>query len=62
VALTISFLYLCLVYGLYVPDWEYQIQTEPSSEPKTFSVSIDVLCWFKVTLENLTSGIGLKRN
>ncbi|XP_047171951.1 heparan-alpha-glucosaminide N-acetyltransferase [Vigna umbellata] len=42
VALIISFVYLCLLYGLYVPDWEYQIQTEPSSEPKTFSVKCGV--------------------
>ena len=62
VALVISFVYLCLLYGLYVPDWEYQIQTEPSSEPKTFSVSIDVLYCFKFTRMNLTSSIGFKRN
>ena len=42
VALILSFLYLCLLYGLYVPDWVYQIQTEPSSEPKTFSVKCGV--------------------
>lgn len=67
-ALILSFLYLCLLYGLYVPDWVYQIQTEPSAEPKTFSVSVDIfcffliVCWFEVTLEYITSGIGLERD
>lgn len=42
VALIISFLYICFLYGLYVPDWEYQISTEPSSVPKTFSVKCGV--------------------
>lgn len=42
VALIISVFYLCLLYGLYVPDWEYQISTEPSAVPKTFSVKCGV--------------------
>ncbi|RDX91438.1 Heparan-alpha-glucosaminide N-acetyltransferase [Mucuna pruriens] len=42
VALILSVVYLCLLYGLYVPDWEYQIPTEPSSVPKTFSVKCGV--------------------
>ncbi|XP_019456916.1 PREDICTED: heparan-alpha-glucosaminide N-acetyltransferase-like [Lupinus angustifolius] len=42
VALFLSGLYLCLLYGLYVPDWEYQIPTEPSSAPMTFSVKCGV--------------------
>ncbi|KAL2329480.1 hypothetical protein Fmac_017061 [Flemingia macrophylla] len=42
VALIISVLYLCFLYGLYVPDWEYQIYTEPSSLPKTFSVKCGI--------------------
>lgn len=33
-------IYMVLLYGLYVPDWEYQIPSESSSvAPKTFSVS-----------------------
>ncbi|KAF1862950.1 hypothetical protein Lal_00009333 [Lupinus albus] len=42
VALFLSGLYLCLLYGLYVPDWEYQIPTEPSSAPMTFSVKCGI--------------------
>ncbi|KAF1888860.1 hypothetical protein Lal_00036902 [Lupinus albus] len=42
VALFLSGLYICLLYGLYVPDWEYQIPTEPSSAPITFSVKCGV--------------------
>ncbi|XP_019465287.1 PREDICTED: heparan-alpha-glucosaminide N-acetyltransferase-like [Lupinus angustifolius] len=42
VALVLSGLYLCLLYGLYVPDWEYQVPTEPSSAPMTFSVKCGV--------------------
>ncbi|CAL0308254.1 unnamed protein product [Lupinus luteus] len=42
VALVLSGLYLCLLYGLYVPDWEYQVPTEPSLAPMTFSVKCGV--------------------
>ncbi|TKY64765.1 Heparan-alpha-glucosaminide N-acetyltransferase [Spatholobus suberectus] len=42
VALILSVLYLYLLYGLYVPDWEYQIPTEPSAVPKIFSVKCGV--------------------
>lgn len=45
-ALFLSCLYLCLLYGLYVPDWEYHVPTEPSSVPMIFSVSIDVVFFF----------------
>ena len=39
----ISFVYLLLLYGLYVPDWEYQIPIENSSSaPKTFLVKCGV--------------------
>ncbi|KAB1212698.1 hypothetical protein CJ030_MR5G009740 [Morella rubra] len=34
--------YLCLLYGLYVPDWEYQIPTESSSTQKLFSVKCGI--------------------
>jgi len=39
-ALFLSVIYLCLLYGMYVPDWEYEVPTEPSSEPMKFSVSV----------------------
>ncbi|KAK7295816.1 hypothetical protein RJT34_18728 [Clitoria ternatea] len=42
VGLILSVLYLFLLYGLYVPDWEYQIPTEPSAVPKTFSVKCGI--------------------
>ncbi|XP_019429561.1 PREDICTED: heparan-alpha-glucosaminide N-acetyltransferase-like [Lupinus angustifolius] len=42
VALFLSGIYICLLYGLYVPDWEYQIPTEPSSAPMTLSVKCGV--------------------
>ncbi|XP_057436592.1 uncharacterized protein LOC130729004 isoform X1 [Lotus japonicus] len=42
VAFVLSGFYLCLLYGLYVPDWEYQIPTDSSSVPKTFSVKCGV--------------------
>lgn len=42
-ALIITVLYLSLLYGLHVPDWEYQIPGDSSSTPKTFSVSFDHL-------------------
>ncbi|XP_004489126.1 uncharacterized protein [Cicer arietinum] len=41
-ALFLSFIYLCLLYGMYVPDWEYEVPTEPSSVPKIFSVKCGV--------------------
>ena len=40
-ALIITVTYLSLLYGLHVPDWEYQISTGSYSAPKTFSVSFD---------------------
>ncbi|KAI4343467.1 hypothetical protein L6164_010811 [Bauhinia variegata] len=42
VALFLTSLYLCLLYGLYVPDWEYPIPTGPLSAPKIFSVKCGV--------------------
>ncbi|KAJ7979699.1 Heparan-alpha-glucosaminide N-acetyltransferase [Quillaja saponaria] len=42
VALVLTSLYLALLYGLYVPDWEYQIPNAPSSAPKIFSVKCGV--------------------
>ncbi|MED6183619.1 hypothetical protein PIB30_039366 [Stylosanthes scabra] len=42
VSLLVSGVYLSLLYGLYVPDWEYRIATESSSEPKIFSVKCGV--------------------
>ncbi|KAB2625064.1 heparan-alpha-glucosaminide N-acetyltransferase-like [Pyrus ussuriensis x Pyrus communis] len=42
VALIITTIYLSLLYGLYVPDWEYQIPVDSSSAPKTFSVKCGV--------------------
>ncbi|KAF3430878.1 hypothetical protein FNV43_RR25608 [Rhamnella rubrinervis] len=42
-ALMLTTLYLSLLYGLYVPSWEYQIPTESSlSPPKIFSVNCGV--------------------
>ncbi|BBG93771.1 Protein of unknown function D [Prunus dulcis] len=41
-ALIITVLYLSLLYGLHVPDWEYQIPGDSSSAPKTFSVKCGV--------------------
>lgn len=41
-ALFLSGLYLFFLYGLYVPDWEYEVPTEPSSEPMMFSVKCGV--------------------
>ncbi|XP_075658534.1 uncharacterized protein LOC142628322 isoform X1 [Castanea sativa] len=42
-ALMLSTLYLFLLYGLYVPDWEYQIPIKASSSaPKMFSVKCGV--------------------
>ncbi|KAG6653737.1 heparan-alpha-glucosaminide N-acetyltransferase isoform X2 [Carya illinoinensis] len=41
--LMLSTLYLSLLYGLYVPDWEYRIPIETSSSPpKLFSVKCGV--------------------
>jgi hypothetical protein len=31
---------------MYVPDWEYEVPTEPSSEPMKFSVSVYVVYIF----------------
>ncbi|XP_058102643.1 uncharacterized protein LOC131246484 [Magnolia sinica] len=43
VALILTTMYLSLLYGLYVPDWKYQIPSESSSvPPKTFSVTCGV--------------------
>ncbi|XP_009359837.2 heparan-alpha-glucosaminide N-acetyltransferase [Pyrus x bretschneideri] len=42
VALIITTIYLSLLYGLYVPDWEYQIPVDSSSALKTFSVKCGV--------------------
>ncbi|KAB1201989.1 hypothetical protein CJ030_MR8G005371 [Morella rubra] len=41
-ALMLTTAYLCLLYGLYVPDWEYQIPTESSSTQKLFSVKCGI--------------------
>lgn len=41
-ALMLTTVYLCLLYGLYVPDWEYQIPTESSSTQKLFSVKCGI--------------------
>ncbi|CAJ2668837.1 unnamed protein product [Trifolium pratense] len=41
-ALFLSVIYLFLLYGMYVPDWEYEVPTEPSSEPMIFSVKCGV--------------------
>lgn len=38
VGLLITITYMVLLYGTYVPDWEYQI-SGPGSMEKTFSVS-----------------------
>ncbi|KAF7838725.1 heparan-alpha-glucosaminide N-acetyltransferase [Senna tora] len=42
VALFLTSLYLCLLYGLYVPDWQYRIPTEPSLPSKIVSVKCGV--------------------
>ncbi|CAL5190985.1 unnamed protein product [Lathyrus oleraceus] len=41
-ALFLSVIYLCLLYGMYVPDWEYEVPTEPSKAPSIFSVKCGV--------------------
>ncbi|KAL5064948.1 hypothetical protein RYX36_026685 [Vicia faba] len=41
-ALFLSVIYLCLLYGMYVPDWEYEVPTEPSKAPMIFSVKCGV--------------------
>ncbi|XWS33086.1 hypothetical protein CRYUN_Cryun22dG0048700 [Craigia yunnanensis] len=42
-ALVISIIYISLLYGLYVPNWEYQIpDATSSSAPKIFSVKCGV--------------------
>ncbi|OVA03075.1 Protein of unknown function DUF1624 [Macleaya cordata] len=41
--LVLTITYASLLYGLYVPDWEYQIPSESTSfSPKTFSVKCGV--------------------
>ncbi|KAK3015231.1 hypothetical protein RJ639_006869 [Escallonia herrerae] len=43
VALALTAIYLSLLYGLYVPDWNYQVPTEAASLPPTiFSVKCGV--------------------
>ncbi|XP_059656516.1 uncharacterized protein LOC132303316 [Cornus florida] len=43
VTFVLTTLYLSLLYGLYVPDWEYQISKETSASASgTFSVKCDV--------------------
>ncbi|KDP23228.1 hypothetical protein JCGZ_23061 [Jatropha curcas] len=43
VALVLVIIYLSLSYGLYVPDWEYQVPVEASSSPpKIFAVKCGV--------------------
>ncbi|XP_022898585.1 uncharacterized protein LOC111412072 [Olea europaea var. sylvestris] len=42
VVLMLTVLYLLLLYGLYVPDWEYQIPIEASSSAKVYSVKCGV--------------------
>ncbi|WRX09130.1 Heparan-alpha-glucosaminide N-acetyltransferase [Theobroma cacao] len=43
-ALALTIIYISLLYGLYVPDWEYQIPVATSSSaPKFFSVSSSFL-------------------
>jgi len=41
VVLVLSFTYTVLLYGIYVPDWEYQI-SGPGSREKSFSVKCGV--------------------
>ncbi|KAF6170797.1 hypothetical protein GIB67_015749 [Kingdonia uniflora] len=43
VAAVVTIVYLFLLYGLYVPDWEFQIPSKDTSlEPTTFSVKCGV--------------------
>ncbi|CAI9768792.1 unnamed protein product [Fraxinus pennsylvanica] len=42
VVLMLTALYLLLLYGLYVPDWEYQIPIDASSSGKMYSVKCGV--------------------
>ncbi|KAK1294108.1 hypothetical protein QJS10_CPA16g00729 [Acorus calamus] len=43
VALSLTIMYMALLYGLYVPDWEYQISSESSTDSlKTYSVKCGV--------------------
>ncbi|CAL0316308.1 unnamed protein product [Lupinus luteus] len=42
VALFLTCIYLCLLYGSYVPDWEYQILIDSFSAPKIYSVKCGV--------------------
>lgn len=43
VGLIIMMTYTVLLYGLYVPDWEYEISVAGSA-PRSFSVSVVILC------------------
>lgn len=38
VAFVLTTLYLLMLYGLYVPDWEYRIPTYASSGAEVFKV------------------------
>jgi hypothetical protein len=49
VGLVLSFTYTVLLYGIYVPDWEYQI-SGPGSVEKSFSVSAKCCCIFCILL------------
>ncbi|XP_077212358.1 uncharacterized protein LOC143847424 [Tasmannia lanceolata] len=43
VAFILSTMYMSLLYGLYVPDWKYQVPSGSSTDaPKTFSVECEV--------------------
>ncbi|KAI3467842.1 hypothetical protein Pfo_024505 [Paulownia fortunei] len=42
VVFVLTTIYLLLLYGLYVPDWEYQIPYDASSEAKIFMVTCGV--------------------
>jgi hypothetical protein len=50
VGLVLSIAYTILLYGIYVPDWEYKI-SGPGSTEKSFSVSAKCLCIFFILLE-----------
>ncbi|XP_023633990.1 heparan-alpha-glucosaminide N-acetyltransferase isoform X2 [Capsella rubella] len=44
VAFVITTIYLSLLYGLYVPDWEYQISTEDQASTLTTFLNLKVKC------------------
>ncbi|KAG7533236.1 hypothetical protein ISN45_Aa08g008760 [Arabidopsis thaliana x Arabidopsis arenosa] len=44
VAFVITTIYLSLLYGLYVPDWEYQISTEDQGSTLTTFLNLKVKC------------------